>query len=648
MKLLISPIFITIKNWFTPPVFEDQDKTLKARNSFFLAIVGFTISIFIFIVFLLFSPENTLRLFIIGVSILFSLLPVALLRKGYIQATILLQAGIIWVGVVTTSFSTGGIHSIGFIGGTIAALLVMGIALEYLSALIFIAMSILAAGILAWAEGQGLINPARVFEKPVVLVATYASFLFVLTGLLYTTYRSVNQALTQARIEITERKRIEKEHEHVIHKLEAEIIERQRVEEKFSTSEERLEILHEIDRALLSATSTHAIATNALVRIRKLIPCPRASVSLFDFNKNEGVFLAADLDVGNVIWDHALTLQEYGEHIIAELQQNKPFIMNDVLNDPRAVELDYELAKEGINSWLYLPLLYQGQLIGALNLGRGPEKHFTTADAETAQDVANQLAIAIQQSRLHTALENELTERQNLITQLEANNAELEQFTYTVSHDLRSPLVTIKGFLGMLKQDLQANETDKVEKDYQRIASATDKMDELLFDLLELSRIGRIVNPSEEVNLLQLTQDVLEALDARLRSKNVTVLLSPDLPIVYCDRIRLREVLQNLIDNAAKYASAQTDPKIEIGTRHEAGEQIIFVKDNGIGVESKYHTRIFNLFEKLNPIVEGTGIGLALVKRIIEVHGGRVWVESDGLGKGSTFCFTIPDGRQTT
>ena len=648
MKLLISPIFITIKNWFTPPVFEDQDKTLKARNSFFLAIVGFTISIFIFIVFLLFSPENTLRLFIIGVSILFSLLPVALLRKGYIQATILLQAGIIWVGVVTTSFSTGGIHSIGFIGGTIAALLVMGIALEYLSALIFIAMSILAAGILAWAEGQGLINPARVFEKPVVLVATYASFLFVLTGLLYTTYRSVNQALTQARIEITERKRIEKEHEHVIHKLEAEIIERPRVEEKFSTSEERLEILHEIDRALLSATSTHAIATNALVRIRKLIPCPRASVSLFDFNKNEGVFLAADLDVGNVIWDHALTLQEYGEHIIAELQQNKPFIMNDVLNDPRAVELDYELAKEGINSWLYLPLLYQGQLIGALNLGRGPEKHFTTADAETAQDVANQLAIAIQQSRLHTALENELTERQNLITQLEANNAELEQFTYTVSHDLRSPLVTIKGFLGMLKQDLQANETDKVEKDYQRIASATDKMDELLFDLLELSRIGRIVNPSEEVNLLQLTQDVLEALDARLRSKNVTVLLSPDLPIVYCDRIRLREVLQNLIDNAAKYASAQTDPKIEIGTRHEAGEQIIFVKDNGIGVESKYHTRIFNLFEKLNPIVEGTGIGLALVKRIIEVHGGKVWVESDGLGKGSTFCFTIPDGRQTT
>ena len=648
MKLLISPIFITIKNWFTPPVFEDQDKTLKARNSFFLAIVGFTISIFIFIVFLLFSPENTLRLFIIGVSILFSLLPVALLRKGYIQATILLQAGIIWVGVVTTSFSTGGIHSIGFIGGTIAALLVMGIALEYLSALIFIAMSILAAGILAWAEGQGLINPARVFEKPVVLVATYASFLFVLTGLLYTTYRSVNQALTQARIEITERKRIEKEHEHVIHKLEAEIIERQRVEEKFSTSEERLEILHEIDRALLSATSTHAIATNALVRIRKLIPCPRASVSLFDFNKNEGVFLAADLDVGNVIWDHALTLQEYGEHIITELQQNKPFIMNDVLNDPRAVELDYELAKEGIHSWLYLPLLYQGQLIGALNLGRGPEKHFTTADAETAQDVANQLAIAIQQSRLHTALENELTERQNLITQLEANNAELEQFTYTVSHDLRSPLVTIKGFLGMLKQDLQANETDKVEKDYQRIASATDKMDELLFDLLELSRIGRIVNPSEEVNLLQLTQDVLEALDARLRSKNVTVLLSPDLPIVYCDRIRLREVLQNLIDNAAKYASAQTDPKIEIGTRHEAGEQIIFVKDNGIGVESKYHTRIFNLFEKLNPIVEGTGIGLALVKRIIEVHGGKVWVESDGLGKGSTFCFTIPDGRQTT
>ncbi len=111
---------------------------------------------------------------------------------------------------------------------------------------------------------------------------------------------------------------------------------------------------------------------------------------------------------------------------------------------------------------------------------------------------------------------------------------------------------------------------------------------------------------------------------------------------MYGDRIRLRDVLVNLIDNAAKYTCDQPNPVIMIGTREEGGEQIIFVKDNGLGIEPRYHTRIFNLFEKLDPTMEGTGLGLAWSKRIIELHGGRIWVESPGLEQGSTFCFTIP------
>jgi signal transduction histidine kinase len=314
-----------------------------------------------------------------------------------------------------------------------------------------------------------------------------------------------------------------------------------------------------------------------------------------------------------------------------------------VLTDPRAVELDILLAKkDGIHAWLYLPLLYQGQLIGALNLGRGLGESFTAQDAETAQDIANQLAIAIQQSRLYEALQKELTERQNLIAQLESNNAELERFTYTVSHDLRNPLVTIKGFLGMLDKDMRENKPDRVQNDFQRIAGATEKMDDLLTDLLELSRIGRIVNPPMEVDTVRLIQDALDNLDGRLRSKNVTLQIANELPFLYGDRTRLREVFENLIENAIKYSGAQPNPLIEIGTRIEKNESVFFVKDNGIGIEERYQTRIFALFEKLNPSIEGTGIGLALVKRIVEVHGGRVWVESEGLGKGSTFCFTIP------
>jgi len=425
------------------------------------------------------------------------------------------------------------------------------------------------------------------------------------------------------------------------------ITERKRAEEKLRDSEERLEILHEIDRALLSARSPREIAKEALIRIRQLIPCARASATLFDFDQNEATFLAADFDGMETLADTPMPLDEFGLDIIALLKQNKPWFTNDMLKETEVTELDKRLVDEyGIHTWLTLPLLYQGQLIGALNLGRGIGESFTAAEAATAQDIANQLAITVQQTRLYEALQVELTERQNLIAQLEANNAELERFTYTVSHDLRNPLVTIKGFLGMLNKDLKENRQDKIQIDFQRIAGAADKMDELLTDLLELSRVGRIVHPPEEVDLVKLAQEALENSDARVRSKNVTVNISPNLPIIYGDRVRLREVLENLIINSVKYMGDQPAPIVEIGARDNGKEQIIFVKDNGIGIEEKYNTRIFALFEKLNPNIEGTGIGLALVKRIIETHGGKIWVESDGLGKGSTFCFTIPDGRK--
>ena len=227
---------------------------------------------------------------------------------------------------------------------------------------------------------------------------------------------------------------------------------------------------------------------------------------------------------------------------------------------------------------------------------------------------------------------------------MEANNAELERFTYTVSHDLRNPLVTIKGFLGMLQKDLRDGRQDRLTSDFQRISNAADKMHALLSDLLQLSRIGRVVNPFGEVDLIKLTADSLENLDARIRSKNVTVKISPDLPVVFGDRLRLGEVLENLIDNAAKYSGDQPNPMIEVGTRERHGGPVIFVKDNGMGIEPQHLSKIFGLFDKLDPISEGTGIGLAIVKRIIETHGGKVWVESEGLGKGATFCFTLPNG----
>jgi signal transduction histidine kinase len=226
--------------------------------------------------------------------------------------------------------------------------------------------------------------------------------------------------------------------------------------------------------------------------------------------------------------------------------------------------------------------------------------------------------------------------------QLEQQLAEMERFTYAVSHDLKSPIVTIKGFLGMLQKDIQENRQDRIETDFKRISSATEKMGILLSELLDLSRIGRIVNRPEAIAPDALIHEILKGLDDHIQKNNISIQISTDLPTLYADRVRLQEVFENLIDNAAKYMGDQPNPLIEIGVRKQGMEQIIFVRDNGMGIEPKYQTKIFALFEKLHAEIEGSGVGLALVKRIIEVHGGNIWVESEGHGKGSTFYFTIP------
>ncbi len=244
-------------------------------------------------------------------------------------------------------------------------------------------------------------------------------------------------------------------------------------------------------------------------------------------------------------------------------------------------------------------------------------------------------------------------ERKALIAELETKNAELERFTYTVSHDLKSPLITIQGFLGYLERNALVGDVKQVRQDIARISNATDKMEQLLQELLELSRIGRLINPPEVVPFGELAQEAVDMVAGRLAERNIKVEIASDPATVYGDRARLREALQNLVDNAVKFLDDPPNPQIEIGVRHYKdddpgtnGECVFYVRDNGIGIDARYHQKIFGLFEKLDPKLKGTGIGLAIVKRIIEVHGGRIWVESEGAGKGSTFCFTLPDKRE--
>lgn len=235
-------------------------------------------------------------------------------------------------------------------------------------------------------------------------------------------------------------------------------------------------------------------------------------------------------------------------------------------------------------------------------------------------------------------------EREKLIVELEEKNAELERFTYTVSHDLKSPLITIQGFLGFIREDSRKGNLTRLDADIERISAATEKMQNLLNDLLELSRVGRIMNQPRDINFNDLVQVALELVHGRISQSGVSVSVSENLPWVRGDYERLLEVLQNLIDNACKFMGDQESPQIEIGHRgFEKDMPIFYVKDNGVGIQPQFHENIFGLFNKLDVHSEGTGVGLALVKRIIEVHGGRIWVESTA-GEGSTFFFTLPGG----
>jgi signal transduction histidine kinase len=165
----------------------------------------------------------------------------------------------------------------------------------------------------------------------------------------------------------------------------------------------------------------------------------------------------------------------------------------------------------------------------------------------------------------------------------------------------------------------------------------------LLDELLELSRIGRLMNPPENVPFEEIVRDALERLEGQLHEYNVKVEVSSNLPVVYGDRARLVEVVQNLVDNAIKFMGSQPQPRIDIGVRKQDDEKVFFVKDNGMGIDPQYHDKIFELFDKLDPNSKGTGIGLALVKRIVNVHGGEIWVESQGNGSGTIFYFTLPE-----
>lgn len=237
--------------------------------------------------------------------------------------------------------------------------------------------------------------------------------------------------------------------------------------------------------------------------------------------------------------------------------------------------------------------------------------------------------------------------RERLIEELQAKNAEMDNFTYAVSHDLKEPLISLSNFSELLLEDY-ADKLDETGKDYlKRLQRAAIRMGDLIDDLLKLSRIGSKKIEVKNVDLNELLQKVREELATALEEKNVDLRIG-SLPVIRCQRTLMGEVFKNLIDNGIKF-NEEEKPIVEVECENRKNEYLFSIKDNGIGIEERYLDRIFGIFERLNPRekYEGTGAGLTISEKIVKEHGGKIWAESE-VGKGSTFYFTIPKNTYDT
>lgn len=302
--------------------------------------------------------------------------------------------------------------------------------------------------------------------------------------------------------------------------------------------------------------------------------------------------------------------------------------------DPgRRVLLGERLATEGfVKSWESELVTYGGEP----RIVQGT----TTVIRDSAGGVASYLAILRDVTEAHL-LERE---RETALTELAARNDDLRQIHRAISHDLKSPIFTLKGFLGLLEKDLEAGQAERAKKDLATLKEVAERVGRLVEELLDFSRIERRPEDWMEVDLETVVGEVLTLLAGRIREAGATVEVG-ELAHLRGDVTLLRTIFQNLIENAVRFCTGCEEPRVEVGLRHMGAETLYYVADNGVGIAPENLERVFALFQTAGSELGGTGIGLATVRRAVEAHGGRIWVESEGEGKGTTFYFTLPGGQ---
>lgn len=310
-------------------------------------------------------------------------------------------------------------------------------------------------------------------------------------------------------------------------------------------------------------------------------------------------------------------------------------ILESVVEKGESVIVGSETKGSGHASVLAVPMKSKSKSAGVISIVRDNADAFTETHLRILESIANLTEIAIDRARLYEDTVHKSVEIEN-------RNKELDDFTYVVSHDLKEPLISIEGYSKIMLQDYK----DKVDAEGREYLSTTvqsaNRMKHLIDDLLTLSRVGRVMEQEDTISVGDVIRDVLTELQFTLREKHCEVQVTPDMPIVLFNPTQLSMVFRNLISNAIKFNDKPV-PRIEITVTEDKGQYTFSVSDNGIGIDKQYFDKVFVIFQRLQRSEEyrGTGAGLTIVKKIVENHRGRIWIESEP-GKGTTFFFTIP------
>ena len=301
---------------------------------------------------------------------------------------------------------------------------------------------------------------------------------------------------------------------------------------------------------------------------------------------------------------------------------------------------------EGFHSVALIPLKAGEQIIGLLQLNDRRPNRVTPELVSFFEDLCASIGISLARKQAESEMKTARTRSDTLNLDLEAVNEELEAFSYSVSHDLRAPLRHMAGFARLLQKRTEGQIDEQALHYTVSICDAAKKMDLMIDDLLSFSQLGRKEIQRSKVSLNALVSGVVREIQEGLEERKISWEID-ELPDVYGDQSLLRLVLSNLVSNAVKYTGRLPHAEIKIGYKEDRDETIIFVKDNGAGFDMKYKDKLFGGFQRLHTQneFEGTGIGLANVRRIISRHGGRTWAEGF-VGQGATFYFTIPRRKE--